>query len=133
MALNKTEKDARRIMGERKEELLYELDELESQANHISDRADTAVDAAEEVEYEARDIRGRIEAIKKSVETLDDREVPDEVIGLLQDVKSGLSLVADEIQAREGEEIGETVIEFTETLENNEERIEEWLEENYYE
>jgi hypothetical protein len=120
-------------MGERKEELLYELDELETQANHISDRADTAVDAAEEVEYEARDIRGRIEAIKKSVETLDDREVPDEVIGLLQDVKSGLSLVADEIQAREGEEIGETVIEFTETLENNEERIEEWLEENYYE
>lgn len=120
-------------MTERKEELLYELEELEKEARHVSDRAEDAVSGAEDAEYQAQKLSEKLEAIKKSAEMLDDQTIPDHVIGLLQDVKSAISLVADEIQAREGEEIGETVIEHTETLERNEERIEEWLEENYYE
>lgn len=120
-------------MTDRKEELLYDIEQLEKEALHTSDRADDAVIAAEEAQHKSDEIARKLEAIKESVQMLDDREVPDEVIGLLQDVKSAMSLVSDEIQAREGEEIDETVIEFTESLENSEERIEEWLEDNYYE
>lgn len=120
-------------MSERKEELLHDIEQLESEARQVSEDAEDAYDHADNASYQADQLSRKLKAIKKSVETLDDREVPDDVIGLLQDVKSAMSCVADEIQARKGEEISPTVIEFTETLENSEERIEDWLEENYYE
>lgn len=120
-------------MKDRKEDILYSLDTIENQAEQAADDAETAYDMADNAAYEAQKLSDRIESIKQGVKRLDDREVPDELIGLLQDIQSAMSLVSEEIQEREGEEIGETVLDLTDSLDNSCERIENWMEENYYE
>lgn len=97
-----------------------ELSEAATELTELTARLTTLEEEFDSLTEELEDLRDRVEQ----------REGADNTHGLFRDLEAIIGLAADEIGAREGEEIGETVISHVEELERAESRIDEWIREN---